>query len=56
MAALHKQSELLWHTTSIYLHPRIHEFAAKITAKLPGNLNVSATDMKCERGKIRNVS
>lgn len=37
---LHAQSKLLWHTTSIYMQPRIHEYAEKLTAKLPGNLKV----------------
>ena len=31
----------LWHTTNIYMHPGIHEYAEKLTAKLPGNLKVS---------------
>lgn len=37
-AALDKQSKKLWHTTSIYMQPRIHEFAEKLVAKMPGNL------------------
>lgn len=32
--------ETLWHTTNIYLHPNIHEFAEKLTSKLPGDLKV----------------
>lgn len=36
--ALHKQVDKLWHTTSIYMHPMIHEYAEKLTAKLPDNL------------------
>lgn len=39
--ALEDQLKLLWHTTNIYLHPRIHEYAEKLTAKLPGNLKVA---------------
>ena len=30
----------LWHTTNIYLHPQVHDFAEKLTAKMPGNLKV----------------
>lgn len=28
----------LWHTTNIYMHPKIHEYAEKLTATLPGDL------------------
>lgn len=38
-AALEKQNRRLWHTTNIYLHPRIHEFAEKLVSKLPSKLN-----------------
>lgn len=38
--ALHDQVDRLWHTTNIYLHPNIHEYAEKLTSKLPGNLKV----------------
>ena len=37
---LKKQLDLLWHTTNIYMHPGIHEYAEKLTAKLPGDLKV----------------
>ncbi len=30
----------LWHTTNIYMHPKIHEYAEKLASKLPGDLNV----------------
>jgi alanine-glyoxylate transaminase/(R)-3-amino-2-methylpropionate-pyruvate transaminase len=39
--SLQEQSQLLWHTTSIYMHPKIHEYAEKLTSKLPGNLKVA---------------
>ena len=39
-AALHSQVEKLWHTTNIYYHPKIHEYAEKLVAKMPGNLKV----------------
>lgn len=39
--ALIEQSKLLWHTTAIYLHPRVHEYAEKLVAKMPGNLKVA---------------
>ena len=31
----------MWHTSNIYYHPTIHEYAEKLTAKLPDPLNVS---------------
>ncbi|KAJ6621570.1 Alanine--glyoxylate aminotransferase 2, mitochondrial [Pseudolycoriella hygida] len=37
-AALKNQVETLWHTTNIYLHPKIHEYAEKLASKMPGNL------------------
>jgi len=33
--ALKAQIDTLWHTTSIYMHPKIHEYAEKLTATLP---------------------
>ncbi|XP_053304107.1 alanine--glyoxylate aminotransferase 2, mitochondrial [Spea bombifrons] len=38
--AAQKQLGRLWHTTNIYLHPPIHEYAEKLTSLLPGNLKV----------------
>ncbi|ELU14692.1 hypothetical protein CAPTEDRAFT_204434 [Capitella teleta] len=38
-AALEEQSNLLWHTTNIYMHPKIHEYAEKLIAKMPPHLN-----------------
>lgn len=38
--ALEEQMKTLWHTTSIYMHPKIYEYSQKLAAKLPGNLNV----------------
>ncbi|KAK9502839.1 hypothetical protein O3M35_011535 [Rhynocoris fuscipes] len=35
------QIDKLWHTTNIYLHPKLYEYAEKLTAKLPGNLKVA---------------
>jgi len=40
LEALREQSELLWHTTNIYMHPKIHEYATKLTEKLPDPLKV----------------
>ncbi|CAL1547868.1 unnamed protein product [Lymnaea stagnalis] len=40
VAAAGKQMKKLWHTTNIYLHPKIHEYAEQLAAKLPGNLKV----------------
>jgi len=41
LTALEEQSRLLWHTTNIYLHPKIHEYAEKLTARLPEHLSVA---------------
>jgi len=38
-AALDEQTALLWHSTNIYMHPRIHEYAKKLTDTLPPYLN-----------------
>lgn len=38
--ALKLQSDTLWHTTNIYLHPKVHEYAEALTAKMPGDLKV----------------
>ncbi len=40
VAALNRQNELLQHTTTIYLHPNIAEYSAKLAATLPGDLKV----------------
>lgn len=36
--ALAEQTSKLWHTTNIYMHPKIHEYAERLVAKFPGNL------------------
>lgn len=36
--ALTEQMNTLWHTTNIYMHPKIHEYAQRLTAKFPGDL------------------
>ncbi|KAG8599122.1 hypothetical protein GDO81_002882, partial [Engystomops pustulosus] len=38
--AAKKQLDRLWHTTNIYLHSPIHEYAEKLTSRLPGKLKV----------------
>ncbi|KAM9330144.1 alanine--glyoxylate aminotransferase 2, mitochondrial [Gastrophryne carolinensis] len=40
MEAAKKQMGRLWHTTNIYLHSPIHEYAEKLTSRLPGKLKV----------------
>ncbi|MEO7932976.1 MAG: aminotransferase class III-fold pyridoxal phosphate-dependent enzyme [Chthoniobacterales bacterium] len=40
IAAANRQNELLQHTTTIYLHPNIAEYATALAAKMPGNLKV----------------
>ena len=37
---LKEQVDKLWHTTNIYLHNGLHEYAEKLTAKLPEHLQV----------------
>lgn len=39
-AALTDQLNTLWHTTNIYLHPKIHEYAERLVATLPDPLKV----------------
>lgn len=38
--AVFKQMRKLWHTTNIYLHSPIHEYAEKLVSKLPDPLKV----------------
>jgi len=38
--AAKKQMDTLWHTTTIYMTSPVHDYAEKLTAKLPGNLKV----------------
>src|SRR4030095_7241845 len=38
--AARQQNELLQHSTTIYLHPNIAEYAQKLAAKMPGELKV----------------
>src|SRR6187455_292524 len=40
VAAANRQIELLQHSTTIYLHPNIAEYAEKLAAKMPGDLKV----------------
>jgi len=40
VAAATKQNETLQHSTTIYLHPNIGEFAEKLASKMPGDLKV----------------
>ncbi|XP_058829546.1 alanine--glyoxylate aminotransferase 2, mitochondrial isoform X2 [Topomyia yanbarensis] len=37
-AALQEQMNTLWHTTNIYMHPKIHQYAEKLVSKFPGDL------------------
>lgn len=38
--AARRQNEMLQHSTTIYLHPNITEFAEKLASKMPGDLKV----------------
>ena len=40
VAAAHEQNALLQHSTTIYLQPKIAEYAAALAAKMPGDLKV----------------
>src|SRR5258708_906787 len=40
VAAANRQNETLQHSTTIYLHPNIAEFAQKLASKMPGELKV----------------
>jgi alanine-glyoxylate transaminase / (R)-3-amino-2-methylpropionate-pyruvate transaminase len=40
VAAAQKQNEILQHSTTIYLQPKIAEFAEKLASKLPGELKI----------------
>src|SRR6187401_3086207 len=40
VAAARRQTELLQHATTIYLHPNIAQYAEKLAAKMPGDLKV----------------
>jgi alanine-glyoxylate transaminase/(R)-3-amino-2-methylpropionate-pyruvate transaminase len=35
-----QQMNKLWHTSSTYMNPILHEYAEKLTSKLPGDLKV----------------
>ena len=40
VAAANRQSETIQHTTTIYLHPNMAEYARDLAAKMPGDLKV----------------
>src|SRR5215212_103062 len=40
LAAMNRQNEILQHSTTLYLQPRIVEFAEKLASKMPGDLKV----------------
>lgn len=40
VAAANRQNEVLQHSTTLYLHPNIVEYAEKLASKLPGDLKV----------------
>ncbi len=40
LAAMQRQQETLQHSTTIYLQPRIAEYAEKLASKMPGDLKV----------------
>src|SRR5438132_2528850 len=40
LEAARRQNELLQHSTTIYLHPNIAQFAQKLASKMPGELKV----------------
>ncbi|MBA2586921.1 MAG: aminotransferase class III-fold pyridoxal phosphate-dependent enzyme [Chthoniobacterales bacterium] len=40
VAAANRQNEVLQHSTTIYLHPNVAEYAEKLASKMPGDLKV----------------
>src|SRR5258706_7370878 len=40
LEAVRRQNEILQHSTTIYLHPNIAEYAQKLASKMPGELKV----------------
>ncbi len=38
--AIHRQNQLLQHTTTIYLNNQIAEYAKELADRMPGNLKV----------------
>ena len=40
VAAANKQNELLQHSTTLYLHPNVTQYAEKLASKMPGDLKV----------------
>ena len=45
--AVLEQTKLLQHTTTIYLHHAIVEFAEALASKMPGNLKVKYLFLQC---------
>ena len=40
VAAANKQNEMLQHSTTIYLHPNVAQYAEKLASKMPGDLKM----------------
>jgi len=40
VCGLNEQADKLWHTTQLYMHSPLHEYAEKLAATMPGNLKV----------------
>src|ERR1700723_2336163 len=38
VAAAHRQNEIYQHSTTIYLHPNVAQYAEKLASKMPGGL------------------
>uniref|UniRef100_A0A0A9XCQ1 Alanine--glyoxylate aminotransferase 2, mitochondrial n=1 Tax=Lygus hesperus TaxID=30085 RepID=A0A0A9XCQ1_LYGHE len=38
--AAQQQMNTLWHTTNVYMHPKLYEYAEKLTSKFPDELQV----------------
>lgn len=39
--ALHQQADKIWHTTNLYYHEKIHEYAEKLVSKFPKDSNLT---------------
>lgn len=49
LAAVNEQNKRLQHTTTIYLHNEIAEYAKELADKMPGNLKVCLNHNRCLR-------
>lgn len=51
--ALKKQLDTLWHTTNIYMSPKVHEYAELLASKMPGNLKVCSVTILNKLNRLK---